>query len=267
MSRLFCVALLSCASLLIGCGKNVAIPVPVLSAVPPSVGSTPIQHIIIVMQENRSFDNLFNGFPGADTVASGMSNGVVVPLQPETLEAGHDVDHTHADLVQGVPQRKDGWFRTTERPYRSQSAVLLRSAVRDGTAVEPCEGLYAWRPHVPVQHGTDFVAHQYMIAGQSAGAADNPNETKAWGCDSATETTVAMIGPNGTTLPGVYPCFDYQTIADLLDAKGISWRYYAPSASGDDNGGGLSGRLMTLSGTFVLGLTGQATLFRRRPQC
>ena len=31
-------------------------------------------------------------------------------------------------------------------------------------------------------------------------------------------------------LPGVFPCFDYQTMADLLDAKGITWRYYAPAA-------------------------------------
>ena len=26
-----------------------------------------IQHVVIIFQENRSFDNLFNGYPGADT--------------------------------------------------------------------------------------------------------------------------------------------------------------------------------------------------------
>ena len=45
---------------------------------PPT--STPIQHVVVIMQENRSFDHLFNGFPGADTVSSGMNQGVVVPL-------------------------------------------------------------------------------------------------------------------------------------------------------------------------------------------
>ena len=40
--------------------------------------TTPIQHIVVIMQENRSFDNLFNGFPGADTVQSGMSAGTRV---------------------------------------------------------------------------------------------------------------------------------------------------------------------------------------------
>ncbi len=37
-----------------------------------------------------------------------------------------------------------------------------------------------------------------------------------------------LIGPNGTEPPGAPPCFGYQTIADLLDQKGVSWRYYVP---------------------------------------
>ena len=52
-----------------------------------------------------------------------------------------------------------------------------------------------------------------------------------WGCDSAPTTTVALLGPNGTDLPGPYPCFDYQTIGDILDTKGITWKYYAPGVT------------------------------------
>ena len=80
--------------------------------------------------------------------------------------------------------------------------------------------------------GPSFVAHQYMIAGQSGNASENPSGG-VWGCDAPASETVALIGPNGTDLPGVYPCFDYQTMADLLDAKGVSWRYYAPSPTSD----------------------------------
>ena len=43
--------------------------VPSLGAAPASAfGNGKIQHIVIVMQENRSFDNLFHGYPGANTV-------------------------------------------------------------------------------------------------------------------------------------------------------------------------------------------------------
>jgi phospholipase C len=78
--------------------------------------------------------------------------------------------------------------------------------------------------------GPSFTAHQYMIAGQSGQADENPSPSSApSGCDAPASTTVPLIGPNGTDLPGVFPCFDYQTMADLLDAKGITWRYYAPA--------------------------------------
>jgi phospholipase C len=79
--------------------------------------------------------------------------------------------------------------------------------------------------------GPSFVAHQYMIAGQSHNADENPNNaenTGIWGCDAPADSRVALLGPNGTDLePGVFPCFDYQTIADLMDAHGVTWRYYA----------------------------------------
>ena len=80
--------------------------------------------------------------------------------------------------------------------------------------------------------GPSFVSHQYMIAGQSGGASENPSGG-VWGCDAAPGALVPLVGPNGTDQPGVYPCFDYQTMADLLDAKGISWRYYAPGPTTD----------------------------------
>jgi phospholipase C len=41
--------------------------VPQASAPQPSSrsGSSPIQHIVLIVQENRSFNNLFAGFPNA----------------------------------------------------------------------------------------------------------------------------------------------------------------------------------------------------------
>ncbi|MGB0013630.1 MAG: alkaline phosphatase family protein, partial [Candidatus Sulfotelmatobacter sp.] len=80
--------------------------------------------------------------------------------------------------------------------------------------------------------GTSFAAHQYMIAGQSDQVDEDPlPQSSVWGCDAPAGTTAQLIGPNGTNLPGVFPCFDYQTMADLLDASGITWRYYAPANS------------------------------------
>ena len=199
--------------------------------------SSMIQHVVVIMQENRSFDNLFNGFPGADTVQSGSNYGTTVPLQPVPLEQGMDTDHTHpgwwADWDNGA---MDGFahkpygislqypYPTFPFAYVPQSeTVPLWTLAQDYTLADEM---------FQSNTGPSFVAHQYMIAGQSADADENPDgltDSGIWGCDSPPGATVALLGPNGTDLPGVFPCFDYPTIADQMDSQGVSWRYYAPT--------------------------------------
>ena len=61
-------------ALLAACrGGNAAMSgAPPLAATTASKPIDKIQHVVIVIQENRSFNNLFYGFPGAKTVTSGM---------------------------------------------------------------------------------------------------------------------------------------------------------------------------------------------------
>ena len=228
MSRWVAAALLLFNLLLLGCGFT--------SGVSPATPAQPqkIKHVVIIMQENRTVDNLFNGFPGADTVQTAISYGHQLKLQAIPFEQGTDVDHSHL-----------AWWKAWD------------NGLMDGFAhaVYPVPNLpYAYVPQsetVPYwtlaqrytfgdrmfqsNSGPSFPAHQYMIAGQSADADENPSGTP-WGCDAPKTETVALIGPNGTDLPGVYPCFDYLTMADLLDERGISWNYYAPSESSKDLG-------------------------------
>src|SRR5579864_4633011 len=57
----------------------------------PATGSSPIQHVVIMIQENRSFDNLFQNFPGANTQAFGqLSNGQTEQLKPLEMNIGFD---------------------------------------------------------------------------------------------------------------------------------------------------------------------------------
>ncbi len=69
-------------------------------APPPAGQSAKIHHVVIIFQENRSVDNLFNGFPGADTVRSGLnSHGQSVALRPTRLTAHYDISHEHSAFV------------------------------------------------------------------------------------------------------------------------------------------------------------------------
>jgi len=185
----------------------------------------PIQHIVIIMQENRSFDHMFNGFPGADTVQTGMNGNTAVPLTPTPLGNGPDISHSHTSWWTEWDQGKnDGFGISGMMPY----TYIQKNEVQPywDLAQKFTIGDRMFQSNT----GPSFVAHQYMIAGQSGKASENPSGG-VWGCDAAANARVALVGPNGTDLPGVFPCFDYQTMADLLDARGVTWKYYAPGTT------------------------------------
>ncbi len=110
MRRALICSIVSCAVILAGCSSSsrttaTSAPAPFLQRLPdpprpprrqpPVAGSPLVKHVVVIMQENRSFDNLFNGFPGADTVSSGNLLGHSLPLQPLPLGTLVELDHTH----------------------------------------------------------------------------------------------------------------------------------------------------------------------------
>jgi phospholipase C len=200
------------------------------AAPPATPAANPIQHVVVIMQENRSFDHLFHGFPGADTADFGMFHDTRIPLRPTPLGNGPDLDHTHT-----------GWWRQWDSGRMDNFAANPKEIPIAYSYIDPAEIAAYWtlaRQYTlgdrmfQSNTGPSFVAHQYMIAGQSGGASENPSGN-VWGCDAKPSVRVPLIGPNGKNRPGVFPCFDYKTMADLLDARGITWRYYAPGALDD----------------------------------
>ena len=77
-------------------------PLAPFSRVPPSSAQdSPIAHVVVIVQENRSFDNLFATFPGADGTTTGLekvrqgSKYVVksIALQQSALVMNTDIGH------------------------------------------------------------------------------------------------------------------------------------------------------------------------------
>jgi len=53
-----------------------------------------IQHIVFIIKENRSFDQYFGTFPGADGAVSGKtSTGATIPLGQTPDKMAHDLGH------------------------------------------------------------------------------------------------------------------------------------------------------------------------------
>jgi phospholipase C len=85
--------------------------------------------------------------------------------------------------------------------------------------------------------GPSFPNHLYTVGAQSGvfdptqpgGAINNPSNSQGrWGCDAPDNSLVDVMDADGD-INRVYPCFDFQTLADELEAKGLSRKYYAPS--------------------------------------
>lgn len=208
------------------------------SATPPAFSK--IKHVVVIVQENRSFDNVFRDFPGADTVASGKGHlGQTIPLRPVGFEYPHDLNHTHADFLQQYDRGKMDGF-DLEHPDAELGAPKapdnLAYSYLPRNEVEPYWDMAA--KYVLADRmfqsdsGPSFTSHQYLIAGQSGGAIDNPSildsKVDAWGCDSPPNARVDTLWDYGPG-HGVFPCFDYKTLGDELDDADVSWRYYAPT--------------------------------------
>jgi phospholipase C len=211
---------------------------PTATPTPMTGPAGAIKHVVIIIQENRSFDNLFNGFPGANTAQSGItSTGATVQLKPAGLESSIDLDHSHLAWYRTYAGGKlyfdivSGSGGTSLTPYSyvpaSETAPYFALAKRYTLADDMFQS----------NTGPSFVAHQYLTAGSSqlnsgiyAGDFVDENPVQLigkWGCDLPKTATVDLLGPNGTDLPGPFPCFDYPTLADELDAKNLSWKYYS----------------------------------------
>ncbi|MBV9103991.1 MAG: hypothetical protein JO060_10385 [Candidatus Eremiobacteraeota bacterium] len=193
---------------------------------------------MLIVQENRSFDNLFHGFPGADYAKYGLVHtGRRVALRPVSLRVDYDINHGYRafltaydhgrmdrfDLVHaGIGPRADG--PETEEPYPQ-----YRYVERD--EIEPYFDMarrYTLADHM-FQSNMDqsFAAHLFLIAGQ-AGHAVNVPSGRPWGCDAWPATRVHTLGTSRHPKRAVFPCFGFATLVDELDARGRSWRYYAP---------------------------------------
>ena len=180
---------------------------------------------------------MFLGYPNADTLGYGrMSNGRKVKLQEVSL-AGPDIDNTYADSVRSYDDGKMNGFNLnpsgsgTAGRYaygyvsRKQSAPYWKMAER----FELADHMF------PTEHGESWAAHLELIASTT-----NINPTKAlvdfpsqapWDCDAPAGTTTPTLNAKGVYRSnGPFPCLtQVRTMADTLDAAGVSWRYYAPS--------------------------------------
>lgn len=202
-----------------------------------------IKHLVIMIQENRSYDDFFATYPGADGTTTGLTHtGQKVPLKEVGL-ISFDLDHTW----QGYQLEYDGG--------KMDGFDLVHLGAWGGG---PPAGLYAYQYVKPAdiqpywtmaqqyvladhmfetQSSGSFIGHQDLIAGGTAinstqSLVNYPN-SRIWGCDAPKATHTSLITSDHQFLRGAgpFPCLTYPTLRDSLDAGNVSWKYYVPTFS------------------------------------
>ncbi len=234
-------------------------PTTISQTVPPATISktTPggihkIRHVIVIMQENRSFDSYFGTYPGADGIP--MKNGRPVACVPDpraghcvrpyydpslrNVGGPHDFTDSRKDINQGL---MNGFVR---RALAVKTVGCLRNVLDPSCAVSvhhpDVMGYHDWRQipnywnlahhYVLNDHmfastlGWSEPAHMFLVSGWAADCsrATNPMSCVPWITDRQDRTA------------GRQRRYPWTDLTYLLYTHHVSWGYYVEKGYSPD---------------------------------
>lgn len=221
----------------------------------------PIQHVVIIMQENRSFDHYFGTYPGAN----GLPQGTCVPIDPAQPTMGcvapfHDQHDQNAggphgwygammDLDDGLTTSKMDGF-VYEQTVGGQGCAIVKLApaiekqchgLRDGVLRHDAMGYHtaaeipnywAYAQHFVLEdnmfegdRGWSLVAHLEMTSEWSAKCGNKvPRQL------SKCESSQSPVPPH----PNKPPQYPWVSLFQLMDINNVSWKYYLANGEEPD---------------------------------
>jgi phospholipase C len=190
-----------------------------------------VQHIVVLMQENRSFDHYFGslrgvrgfGDPHPALQPSGQTvwnQDGVLPFHPTAPDLGlqfivdlaHDWDSTHRALDGGA---YDQWVQAKTNvtmAYLTRDDIPFHYALADAFTI--CDNY-----------------HCSMLA------PTDPNRYYMWTGYAGNDGHDGSQGPTGPVLDNAEEGYNWQTYPERLQAAGISWKIYQDSGVGLDAAG------------------------------
>jgi phospholipase C len=194
-----------------------------------SFKSSPIQHVVIIMQENRAFDNFFWTYPGVMGGEStnstycipynvNISSNCVKPSLSQNPAISGDLPHGYQASALSYDQGKmDGFLE-------SSNGNINSTVYYDNTTI-PTYWSYAEHYTLDDNAYSSVLSysqpnHWYMIAGAS------PNASLFEGANQEYSQCVNNGQLNWSTCTYFEESNQTQTIVDLLSKSGLTWKYY-----------------------------------------
>ena len=212
-----------------------------------------IRHVVIIMQENRSFDSYFGTYPGADGIPGLAGNPGTVPCNPDRkthacVKPYHDTanrnaggPHTTADAIRDINGGKMNGYQARARLGRfrvcqnSDSGICATPSKPDVMGYHDSSEIpnyWAYSRQFVLQdhmfesvNSWSLAARLAIVSGWSARCAKHGDPMS---CKSA---LTGRLGATGHGKPLDYPWTD---LTYLLHKYRVSWRYYVANGSQPD---------------------------------
>jgi phospholipase C len=205
-----------------------------LACFPAQASAVPqLQHIIIIMQENRSFDSYFGTYPGANGIPMRNGHPIICNLNPKTHQCVYSF-HNHNLITNGGPH--DTPVFHTDFDHGKMDGFVRAASVFDNGGPDDVMGYYDSR-ELPdywtfasryVLQDAMFSSstqwsmpeHLYLVSQWSATCGE-PNDPMS----CASSDPCCLPPPGG---------YEWTDITWLLHRFGVSWKYYVFTGSTPD---------------------------------
>ena len=247
---------------------------PLAATAPAGTGADGIHkiaHVVVIMQENRSFDSYFGTYPGADGIP--MANGqpaVCVPdpaastcVRPFHISADvngggpHSQDNATADIDGG---KMDGFIAQAEQGRKGCTDPNNPACTNSGTPdvmgykdAREIPNYWAYAQNFVLQDhmfepnaSWSLPEHLFMVSEWSAhctkagdpnscvNALQKPGTPPNPAPRRATTTTSATDAEGDTVAPATGPDYAWTDLTYLLHRANVSWGYYVVNGTEPD---------------------------------
>jgi phospholipase C len=213
----------------------------------PADGIRNIQHVVMIMQENRSFDTYFGTYPGANGIPAGVcvpnpqSGGCVAPFydgEAKNFGGPHGANAAIEDIDGG---KMDGFVAQAEGALgcNETGGCLTCGGSQSNCGVDvmgyhdarDIPNYWAYAQNFALQDNMfesamswSLPEHLYIVSGWSA-VCSKAEPENPFACASSLSPVTPAKSWSHPLEPGrtQYPWTD---ITDLLHRAGVSWRYY-----------------------------------------
>ncbi|MFF8608239.1 phosphocholine-specific phospholipase C [Streptomyces sp. NPDC015346] len=209
-----------------------------MAAGPPPGGMSAVRHVVILMQENRSFDHYFGTLRGVR--GFGDRNAIELPSGKPVFEQPAALGRTVLPFpIRGAAetQKKDLQYIGDLDHSWSGGGKAWRDGWMDGwvSAKTAATMAYYDRQDIPLQYelaDTFTVCDAYH---SSIHTSTSPNRNHLWSGWTGFEADGSRAVTNAAYAEGTHPGYPWPTYAERLEAAGRSWKTYTEWENFTDN--------------------------------